>query len=70
MKLASTFRCAFHGGLQIQVGDQAMEVIGVQAEDLGGLGEVSLSLFEGGEEELFLGFANSVVEIGGGLGAR
>ena len=47
-----------------------MEVIGVQAEDLGGLGEVSLSLFEGGEEELFLGFANSVVEIGGGLGAR
>ena len=39
----------------------------MEAEELGGLGEAALGLFEGGEDEPFFDVANGVVEIGGGF---
>src|SRR6266436_1196896 len=46
----------FQGGLQ------------VEAEKFGGLGEATLGLFQGSENEMFLGVAHGVVEFGGGVG--
>src|SRR5580700_291599 len=66
--LASTFRGVFESGLEIEVGDEAMEVVGMEAEKFGGLGEAALGLFQGGEDELFLGVANGVMEVGWGFG--
>src|ERR1700676_2034624 len=47
-----------------------MEVVRMEAEEFGGLGEIALGLLEGGEDELFFCGANSVMEIGGGFGNR
>src|SRR6266436_2383348 len=58
----------FQGGLQVEVGDEAMEVVRMEAEKFGGLGEATLGLFQGSENEMFLGVAHGVVEFGGGVG--
>ena len=61
-------RGVFQSGLEVEVGDEAMEVIGMQAEKFGGLGKVALGLFEGCKDEVLFRVANGVVEIGAAFG--
>src|SRR5882762_3274356 len=61
-------RGAFQGGLQVEVGDETVQIVGMEAEEFGSLGKAALGLFQGGEDEMFLGVAHGLVEFGGGFG--
>src|SRR5260370_41667570 len=61
-------RGAFQGGLQVEVGDETVQIVGMQAEEFGSLGKAALGLLQGGEDEMFLGVAHGLVEFGGGFG--
>ena len=65
----SAFRGVLQGCLEFEVGDEAVEVVWVEAEEFGGLREAALRLIEGGEDKTLLGIANSIVKIGGGFGS-
>src|SRR5258705_10214609 len=61
--------CALQGGLQVEVGDETVQIVGMEAEEFSSLGKAALRLFQGGEDEMFLGVAHGVVEFGGGFGS-
>src|SRR6266481_9799372 len=60
--------CALQGGLQVEVGDETVQIVGMEAEEFSSLGKAALRLFQGGEDEMFLGVAHGLVEFGGGFG--
>src|SRR5260370_39867559 len=60
--------CALQGGLQVEVGDETVQIVGMEAEEFSSLGKAALRLFQGGEDEMFLGVAHSLVEFAGGFG--
>src|SRR6267378_1893117 len=41
-------RGAFQGGLQVEVGDETVQIVGMQAEEFGSLGKAALGLLQGG----------------------
>jgi len=40
----------------------------MEAKEFGGLGKAALGLLKGSEDQMLLGVANGIVEIGGGFG--
>ena len=64
LALANVFCCCF----QIQIGDQAMQVVRVESQEFGGLGETALRLLQSPENQLLLGGAHRFVEAGGSCG--
>src|SRR5258708_36288757 len=53
-------RGALQGGLQVEVGDETVQIVGMQAEECGSLGKAALGLLQRGEAEMFLVVAHGV----------